>query len=91
MNPITRAGLRKLVDDFRQSVFKTRVMTIVKGIYDGVLAAAHAGLSTYRETTEVSREIAEDVDKELHRLLVGCILSYKRDVYGNIQGIEVIW
>ena len=91
MNPITRAGLRKIVDDFRDSVLKTRVTAVVKGVYDGVLAAAHAGLSTYRETTEVSRNIADDVDKELNRLLVGCVLSYKRDVYGNIQGIEVIW
>lgn len=91
MNPITRAGLRKMADDFRQSVFKTRVMAIVRGVYDGVLAAAGAGLTSYRETTEVSREIVDDVDKELHRLLVGCILTLKKDVYGNVQGIEVIW
>ena len=91
MNPITRSGLRKIVEDFRQAVFKTRVTAVVKGIYDGVLAAAGAGFSSYRETVEVSREIVEDVEKEIQRLLVGCIVNMKRDVYGNVQGIEVIW
>jgi len=91
MNPVTRAGLRKITEDFRQSVFKTRVTAVVKGIYDGVLAAAGAGLSSYRETTEVARDVVDDVDKELRRLLVGCIITLKRDVYGNVQGIEVIW
>lgn len=91
MNPVTRAGLRKITEDFRQSVFKTRVTAVVKGIYEGVLAAAGAGLSSYRETTEVARDVVDDVDKELRRLLVGCIITLKRDVYGNVQGIEVIW
>jgi hypothetical protein len=91
MNPITRAGLQKITQDFRQAVLKTRVTAIVKGVYDGVLSAANAGLSSYRETVEVARDIDSDVEKELHRLLVGCIINIKRDVYRNVQGIEVIW
>jgi hypothetical protein len=91
MNPITRAGLRKITEDFRKSVFTTRVMAVVRGVYDGVLASAGAGFTSYKETTEVAREIVEDVEKELRRLLVGCVVDMKRDVYGNVQGIQVIW
>jgi hypothetical protein len=91
MNPVSRAGLRLITEDYRKKVVLARVKDMVKNIYNGVMASASSGLYTYRETLEITGDIEKDVEAELRRIFVGATIILKRDVYRNVQGIEITW
>ena len=91
MNPVSRAGLRLITEDYRKKVLLARVKDTVKNIYNSVMASASAGLYTYRETVEITADIEKDVESELKRLFIGSTIILKRDVYRNVQGIEITW
>ena len=91
MNPVSRAGLRLITEDYRKKVVLSRVKDTVKAIYNGVMSSASVGLYTYRETVDIPADIEKDVEAELRRLFVGSTIILKRDVYRNVQGIEITW
>ena len=91
MNPISRAGLRMMTEDYRKKVLLSRVKDTVRDIYNGVMASASIGQYTYRQTIEIPSDIEKDVEAELRRLFIGSTLVLKRDVYRNVQGIEITW